>query len=460
MRRLIPVGAALLFLSGLLGCGESSDHSMIKSIIDEDDRKPSTHSAVGGFFSKDFCTAFAVSEDEIVTANHCYDEDVGGWFTLGDESYIVTDTVEIVKKSDYIRLKIDGELSNWLEVTDSFYDEGTILSFDRHTIFKNSGSLFQVISDDKVLAGHIVHNMDSVPGSSGSPILNNEGKVFAIHLGAVSDEDFNYGIILSERHKVDSRFVAVEEEAVPAIIFGAVAACARSIRCTGAALSAGYWIVDKSYEQLDKYLTMTRAFRQEVEMAKMKHGFDMEKAILDAQLACQKGECDKKIKIELVKPPSPSTGSTSGGGTGPAGSGGPSSGSVGGQAYQCSWQTMKAHENQPGRFVVTHHTSTCYIHLDSAKDLTNREYLGLLLGGSVYSLLEEQWTAKPLPTDISELFQKPIDWMKAGLPVSEVRKKTLDLVKHHEPIVVADRNKKEKEKEKWYEPGCKFCREP
>ena len=216
-----------LIASVLLACGIENSPSMNHAIQGLDDRRTvqsraPVYNMIGSISLDDepVCTAFAVSPTTIMTAFHCVDSSLEGQYafssSLGifDVSYIeeTYDNLDIVElriehqmKPDVYR--IDGMSPEEIRERDASYLQKRqrpvfssyfeladhkpklealteVISFD-----KNSGTLLENAGTDvltEFTPGFIFHALDTVPGASGSPILQ-DGEVIAVHIGSAGE---------------------------------------------------------------------------------------------------------------------------------------------------------------------------------------------------------------------------------------------------------------------------------
>ena len=219
--------AAVLCLF-LTSCGTEPANSELLVIWGEDDRVPvateSEYQQVIGaldFRGKVRCTAFAVGPRQIMTAEHCVDRFRLGYHSfrsaLGsfpvasiEDSKAYLDLVVLNLKQQLEPIYIDSDkvteeetqaalkeyrkklnapiFTSALQIAKSDMNN-TLESVELISYSVEKGILLQSKSPEKFKeagAGFYLHQLDTVSGASGSPILQN-GHVIAIHIGMVKD---------------------------------------------------------------------------------------------------------------------------------------------------------------------------------------------------------------------------------------------------------------------------------
>lgn len=163
------------------------------------------------------CTAFLISVDEIVTNNHCIPGDspireaqlTMGYYRHGvlsdtDSYRVVLPELKTSKGLDATVLKVQGapgEEWGWLEFAETEPVEG-----DRLIVIHHPAGQVKHITSFGCRAGPrseedarvMLHQCDTEKGSSGSPVLNQDGQVVALHYAGTSlrgDGAYNFSKI-------------------------------------------------------------------------------------------------------------------------------------------------------------------------------------------------------------------------------------------------------------------------
>lgn len=205
-------------VSLLTACGIKQSNSESASIFGDDHRKTESSDlgkSVGPLSSLEggsYCTAYFVSPSEVKTAIHCIDDQ------QPEKQYkLVTDNGEFIlslgslhETSHEAILVSSKESANFL-ATSSTGDAAKLVSFDH-----DKGLLVSVDRTEVKpyqIAGTIAHKFDSLPGSSGSPLLDSENKVIAMHIGSANILGKPVNVASSSNKAIDySLFESFEPE--------------------------------------------------------------------------------------------------------------------------------------------------------------------------------------------------------------------------------------------------------
>jgi V8-like Glu-specific endopeptidase len=177
----------------ILGAGSARE----AIIVDEDDRGPLTDltlmDQVGTLKRADVvtCTGFFTGSDEIMTARHCLADlshlsDLTFISGNGDE-YVVVDVRDASSNADIVRLTVEGAdgSARGVPLRPGHLDPTKpvlLVAFD-----KEFEELVVAPGDAPIAEGApgvLLHSMDTIPGSSGAPIVQ-DGWAVAIHIGAL-----------------------------------------------------------------------------------------------------------------------------------------------------------------------------------------------------------------------------------------------------------------------------------
>lgn len=261
--------ALFLFLISLVGC-RFRQTTNLNQIIGSDDRQPTVSESVGLYWGVGPCTAFVVGKTSIMTARHCFTPKSKGVFRLGGKLFEITRVKEEFPNADLIVLDVNKSFLSQkiLELisaptTDKSYDMRLVgVKYDMRKgdyALLESKQQLQVSLQEGVLG----HSMDSEKGSSGAPIFL-DGKVFAIHLGALKGKlSPNYAVPYFNREKV--KVVSGNQESAQVVLAAGAAACAASSECVGKVLE----IVNKVVDYTGKYIVEQQQHDNEMEKMKL-----------------------------------------------------------------------------------------------------------------------------------------------------------------------------------------------
>ncbi|MBM4253980.1 MAG: trypsin-like serine protease [Deltaproteobacteria bacterium] len=211
--------SASRYLVGLLlalttvGCLQRNTSST-KAIIGGDDRQVVTdqtiNAAVGTLHSGDgsaLCTAFASSADEVVTAAHCL---VAGTSDGQYQFWTKKHGYRKLERLSQSGVKSDVAVFKSSQLTPDFLplasvqpngSSARLIGFDFKTLslVETTKGAIDVTS---LKAGVYRHTFDTLPGQSGSPIVQ-DGKVVAVHIGSLKDGKVNLAVATREMEKAD-----------------------------------------------------------------------------------------------------------------------------------------------------------------------------------------------------------------------------------------------------------------
>jgi hypothetical protein len=180
----------------LVAC-KTSQSSSVSGIVGEDERTPVTkefYERATGILAKDksaICTAFATNANEIWTASHCVDEQLSlfEFQTKSGDKHSVEQIVSRDDESDIIQLRVKPELKAYFRLAPAPGDghASRVVSLDVSSmklVESTSGSMFRY-------QGFWIHSYDTLPGASGSPVMNSNDEVFAIQIGQLTRSKLN-----------------------------------------------------------------------------------------------------------------------------------------------------------------------------------------------------------------------------------------------------------------------------
>ena len=197
--RLLVVGIIPLVLVAFSSCRTPRPQSYKpKAIIGKDNRSKlldKTLSTLVGFISTPFgtCTAFVSHSDQITTSAHCIREvavkDIVFKRTDGMEISVL-DIRKVFAKADVAYLLVAKQESYLKQGKFNSSMPATVISYDDES---NTLQTNQCAANG---SGIIYHVCDTLKGSSGSPIMQND-KVVGVHLGVLENNKSNVGVQLS-----------------------------------------------------------------------------------------------------------------------------------------------------------------------------------------------------------------------------------------------------------------------
>ncbi len=204
----LPYISCLVAITLLSGCGSDSSADTT-SIIGKDDRNTLTSSMLKkrigtlNYSGSSVCTVFASGKNEITTAIHCLsDANLAAFSVLVNGKVMKISDAHFFVKADVVKLDIDG-ISDYFQASgfsDSEKSEiGSYALDKKEFVLSSKGSAVSANEE-----GFIMHTLDTIPGASGSPILQN-GKVVGVHIGSVSENNNvkNIAVKFTEIDKVD-----------------------------------------------------------------------------------------------------------------------------------------------------------------------------------------------------------------------------------------------------------------
>lgn len=201
-----------------VGC-QPSPQSKSSAIIGSDDRTKvenvgDTEKAVGFLMTPQGpCTAFLTAANEITTAAHCFNP-----ATKDLQSYLFV--VPAAKKESFVasyleekssaveaRLVLKERFEHHLEKGDFDSSQSTSIvsfSFDSYQLWEHKACAARLNTKDRFLT----HQCDTVPGASGSPILQ-DGKVVGIHQGYSQKLERNTASLIQNEKQPQQSFAEV-----------------------------------------------------------------------------------------------------------------------------------------------------------------------------------------------------------------------------------------------------------
>lgn len=232
LTKIILIAAAT---QGLWACGITNDDigkSGVQQIIGEDNRTTDNTEWIRGRVGallKDgshHCTAFATGPRTITTAYHCIenqpemllqvktDESASRKVDLSRFSFKVANRTtgvakvrSVLRDSDIAVLEIAEPNTSWFELgsyTRRPISQIISVNGDDTGCITNSARVFETNR-----MGVFAHALDSIPGASGSPILQND-RVIGIHIGAL--RNFNLAVaVQGTAHLADIESLIVKE---------------------------------------------------------------------------------------------------------------------------------------------------------------------------------------------------------------------------------------------------------
>ena len=194
-------------IAALMAC--SSNKSNTASIINEDERAVFISSElkekVGtlNFNNIPVCTVFASAKDEITTDAHCLqNHDIDLYSVILNGKSLKPRIKYLYGNADVVKMAVDG--------VDKYLVEDIFVSSLNHFIVSfaiDKNGLVTSSQGSAASFGHpgvIKHTFDTLPGASGSPILQGD-KVVGIHVGSFTENGnlFNLAVIATDVDFVD-----------------------------------------------------------------------------------------------------------------------------------------------------------------------------------------------------------------------------------------------------------------
>jgi len=231
------------------GCAQKVTNAEPRAIIGADDRTieldPVLNAAVGAFSGRGgpLCTGFAIAKNEFATAAHCFIKDgdpTAYRLVTAAGTYPVKKVKSLHEKGDLVVFEATRDDLTFLKPAEDHEGgtNGKIISYElkglRLLSSKNGEIARNLRKNGNRHAGVLLHSLDTVGGSSGSPILQN-GKVVAIHVGHSPALQRNIAVELT--HAADANVLEAapdfERETHPVVgaLKAAVEWCAASARC-------------------------------------------------------------------------------------------------------------------------------------------------------------------------------------------------------------------------------------
>lgn len=451
-----------IIVSIFCGCGRD-ENSELSIIVDNDDRTEiyEHDDKIGSFVSESVCTAFAVSSRTIITAEHCFNKNVGGQYLTKNNSYYVVKVTSQHFSADVVELELNKNLKSYFEVTSHNKNLfSRIYSISDEKLLTNESNWYSSIYIEGLgdIEGVFMHKLDTVPGSSGSPIVQN-GKVTGIHLGSIYDTNLNYGVELLKLDEIES-FKLGTPEAVPIIpfILAGGRACMANTRCMIVAGAVLTWVGNLTHElalkAVDFTTDITKTFVQHtLEMEKLEKVYEYK---LKIEMTKAQQAKDKNAIADIKSKPLPNqdghtitVGNSSSGTSGNVGGGIVDVGN-GTIYYDCGYQTGQW---VGGRLVTTWNKRLCVaFEAWQKKYLTNAEYFSAVLGGSIYQLWWDNWNINGVPVGPnSESLAEAMRILKRGIERGETKKQIITSLRNQ----VVDAKKEASYTKPSYKPDCK-----
>lgn len=208
--------ASLVFVS--VGCGRQYVQSAsVQQIVGKDDRSPASLSysdVIGSLSFGDYhvCTAYLSAPNVVSTAVHCApaQENIERYSFKTQSGKIFS------LKKNLKNLSGRNASFETFEQSPKFLESATFNIQEPVSIISYSSRSKRFLESPaaraKLTTQGLLHTLDTEPGSSGAPVLQN-GRVVAIHEGALIESEQNYATrILSDSSKADKYTGLVNQE--------------------------------------------------------------------------------------------------------------------------------------------------------------------------------------------------------------------------------------------------------
>lgn len=166
------------------------------------------------------CQAFPVNGKTFITAKHCLMNLIPSDFkiALGNENILVKDFNKS-EAHDFAELEIASEVSEFFE-TSSY--EKSVDTYLGSSTGNQKIEIMEVPLDGKTL---FLHSGSTLPGSSGSPIIQN-GKVVGLHVGLIDVDGLKAGVFLPFNRLAEvASLDSAESQAIPAALAAVWGVC-------------------------------------------------------------------------------------------------------------------------------------------------------------------------------------------------------------------------------------------
>jgi V8-like Glu-specific endopeptidase len=259
---LLVLGMIVLSSCGMQNEGESR----LNQIIGDDDRREYRDSdrlssvvkiSVNGSV---ICSGYFSASNQITTAGHCIEETGTGTGISGfkvvnglSEEFEISGVIERYNNSDTVILETKKYSDSYLGKADlDVYSEVELIGYatDLNKFVNVSGASMET-------HGLLLYKLDTLPGASGSPIIQ-DGKVVGVHIGTFG-ENLNLGVSVNQLESADLRdysdYIGSEKVAVVscAVITRACVAV-QGHPATRAACAVAGAVCEKYAEDVDKHI--------------------------------------------------------------------------------------------------------------------------------------------------------------------------------------------------------------
>lgn len=202
------VSTIVFWLLLVSGCKSSTTDSQTTEIIGSDDRSTlidnsAFKDSIGRYKgSTGWCTGFAIDKNVIVSAAHCFTdhkqklEGSEFEFANGKKTHF-SEILSFSRQRDYVALRIKAEDAVPISIQKPNLGAIHMIAYDpKQARFMESDCNLLKFADPS--SGALLHDCDSVGGTSGGVILQNQAAI-GIHLGFVKEADSNLALDLSKR---------------------------------------------------------------------------------------------------------------------------------------------------------------------------------------------------------------------------------------------------------------------
>ena len=277
MRLTTRHGLLALLAGATLAACVPRKSSSVKSLIGSDDRQEIndefSNAVIGTLHLGDgsaVCTAFASSAEEVITAAHCLAPGADATqYQFRTKKYGFRKLERLLQrgeKSDVAIFKAQQTTTDFLPVAGQQPDQSPtqLIGYDFRTLtlVRTSKGTIDLAS---AKGGVFTHNFDTLPGQSGSPLIQH-GKVVAVHIGSLVGGKTNLAVGIQEIRNADvlSSYphYAPENPVITAVV-RSYQACAASLSCSTVFGIVANEVFNQGKSWVETYVEKVRTARKQ-----------------------------------------------------------------------------------------------------------------------------------------------------------------------------------------------------